>query len=166
MEVSYTTALKVLGAYDHLSVNPAVADWTNTLNGRINAINGRIQAVLGNVNTVNNEIQQIVQLPIIQNTQATIQANVLAMEAAAAVISITKLAKPEPFSGEKGTILIDDWINKVKIYCMNETNDTRKIALALSLLQEKTEEYCREYSRKVANSNPTIGMFEAFCDYM
>ena len=33
IEVSYTTALEVLRAYDHLSVNPAIADWTNTLNG-------------------------------------------------------------------------------------------------------------------------------------
>ena len=57
---------------------------------------------------MNNEVQQIVQLPIIQDTVTTIQANVPATGAAAAVISTTKLAKPEPFSGEKGTILIDD----------------------------------------------------------
>ena len=106
------------------------------------------------------------QLPIIQDTVATIQANVPATEAAAAVISTTKLAKSELFSEEKGTILIDDCINKVKIYYINETNDTQKIALALSLLRGKTEEYCREYSRKVANSDPTIGTFEQFCDYM
>ena len=41
VEVSYTTALEVLRSYDNLSVNPAVADWTNTLNGQINAINSR-----------------------------------------------------------------------------------------------------------------------------
>ena len=57
IEVSYTMALEVLRAYDHLSVNPAIVDWTGTLNGRINAINGRIQAVVGNINTVNNEVQ-------------------------------------------------------------------------------------------------------------
>ena len=50
----------------------------------------------------------MVQLPIIQNTQATIQANTPATEAAAVAISTTKLTKPEPFSREKGTILIDD----------------------------------------------------------